>query len=138
MKVTSLFALRESLRQYLAAKLPQAEILAALPAARRPLRGEKPVLVIGVEGLRRSDAFLSPCSGLLLEVGLSLTVCHPDSSEECEAVTAALAELAADTGFPFHLLALGSAAVEYNRTIGAFLQKTLCTVCCLLSEGESA
>ena len=139
MKVTSLYALRQALQTYLTEKLPDVQSLAEMPTVRHPLGAESTVLVIGVQNLRRAEGFLSPSeSGLLLEVGLTLTVCHRDSSEECERITGAIEALTTGSDFPFHLLSLQSHSVEFDRTIGAFLMKTECTVCCLLAEGEEA
>lgn len=140
MKVTSLFSLRQALREYLAAALPEVSVLAALPSVREPIPVDAALLVLGVKSLRRGEGFLSPAdSGLLLEVGLTLTVCHRDSSETCEDVSGRLASLLLRADFPFRLLSLQSGEAEFNRTIGAFTLRTECALCCLLCEdGEGA
>lgn len=138
MKVASLYALWHALRDYLAEKLSGTEVLAAAPTVRHPLCSDQPVLVIGVQSLRHAEQFLDPSDGILLEIGLTLTVCSRDSSEECEQIAGNLAELATGGDFPFQLLSLQSRAVEFDRTIGAFLAKTECSICCLLSESEEA
>lgn len=139
MRVTSLFALRKALRDYLAVILPEAEILPSLPAARRPVPEGAAALVIGVQSLRRGEALLNPAQdGLLLEVGLTFTICHRDSSEECEQVADVLASLPLRADFPFCILTMQCGAAEFNRTIGAFTLRCECTVACLLSHSEEA
>lgn len=137
MNVTSLFALRGVLRDYLAVLLPEVEILSALPAARRPVPEGSGALVIGVQSLRRGEALLNSAQdGLLLEVGLTFTACHRDSSEVCEQIADVIASLPLRSDFPFRILSLKIEATEFNRTIGAFLLRSECTVGCLLGSGE--
>ncbi len=134
--ITSLYHLRGTLREALLKALPGVEVLSSLPTVRTPVPQETTLLVIGVQSLSRSAALLDPADGLVLEVGLRFTVCHRDDRASCEETTEALAALSLAGELPFPVLRLESGAAEYNRALGAFTQKTDCTLACLLENGS--